>query len=94
MARTPIHPGERLAEELKELSISAAELARQIGCDCGRRRSQFPFFAPARDYSRKTIDLLIGTWCVENRASLLHNDSDFHPVTRYLGLREFTGRER
>ena len=30
MARTPIHPGEHLAEELKELSISAGELARQI----------------------------------------------------------------
>ena len=30
MARTPIHPDEHLAEELKELSISAAELARQI----------------------------------------------------------------
>ena len=43
---------------------------------------------------RKTIDLLIGTWCIENRASLLHNDSDFHPMTRYLGLREFVGRER
>ena len=43
---------------------------------------------------RKTIDLLIGTWCIENRASLLHNDSDFHPMTRYLGLREFIGRER
>ena len=30
MARTPIHPGEHLAEELKELGISAARLARQI----------------------------------------------------------------
>jgi len=30
MARTPIHPSEHLAEELKELGISAAELARQI----------------------------------------------------------------
>ena len=30
MARTPIHPGEHLADELKELGISAAELARQI----------------------------------------------------------------
>jgi addiction module HigA family antidote len=30
MARTPIHPGEHLAGELKELGISAAELARQI----------------------------------------------------------------
>ena len=43
---------------------------------------------------RKTIDLLIGTWCIENRASLLHNDSDFHPMTRYLGLREFIGRKK
>jgi predicted nucleic acid-binding protein len=43
---------------------------------------------------RKTIDLLIGTWCIENRAPLLHNDSDFHPMARYLGLREFTGRDR
>ena len=30
MARTPIHPGEHLAEEFAELAISAAELARQI----------------------------------------------------------------
>jgi len=28
MARTPIHPGEILADELKELGMSAAELAR------------------------------------------------------------------
>jgi predicted nucleic acid-binding protein len=37
---------------------------------------------------RKTIDLLIGTWCIENRGPLLHNDSDFHPMARYLGLIE------
>jgi len=37
---------------------------------------------------RKTIDLLIGTWCIENRKPLLHNDSDFHPMARYLGLVE------
>ena len=29
MAIIPIHPGEHLAEELKELGMSAAELARQ-----------------------------------------------------------------
>jgi addiction module HigA family antidote len=36
MARTPIHPGEHLAEELKELDISAAELARQIDVPVNR----------------------------------------------------------
>jgi addiction module HigA family antidote len=30
MARKPIHPGEILADELEELGISAAELARKI----------------------------------------------------------------
>ena len=30
MARTPIHPGEILADELDELDISAAELARTL----------------------------------------------------------------
>jgi predicted nucleic acid-binding protein len=37
---------------------------------------------------RKTIDLLIGTWCIENGSALLHNDSDFRPMARYLGLME------
>lgn len=39
----------------------------------------------------KTIDLLIGTWCIEKRAPLPHNDSDFRPMARYLGLKEFKG---
>ena len=37
---------------------------------------------------RKTIDLLIGAWCIANRTPLLHNDSDFRPMVRYLGLAE------
>lgn len=37
---------------------------------------------------RKTIDLIIGTWCIENRRPLLHNDRDFRPMARHLGLVE------
>ncbi|MCK6450217.1 MAG: PIN domain nuclease [Alphaproteobacteria bacterium] len=37
---------------------------------------------------RKTIDLLIGAWCIENRMPLLHNDGDFRPMARHLGLIE------
>ena len=36
MTRTPVHPGEHLAEELRELDISAAELARQIDVPVNR----------------------------------------------------------
>lgn len=36
MARTPIHPGEILGDELEELSISRAELARTIKVPANR----------------------------------------------------------
>ena len=36
MARTPIHPGEILADELKEIDLSAAELARTLGVPANR----------------------------------------------------------
>jgi predicted nucleic acid-binding protein len=41
---------------------------------------------------RKTIDLLIGTWCIEHHRPLLHNDSDFRPMARHLGLIEVAVR--
>jgi addiction module HigA family antidote len=36
MPRTPVHPGEHLAEELRELGITAAELSRQIDVPVNR----------------------------------------------------------
>lgn len=36
---------------------------------------------------RKTIDVLIGTFCLHNRISLLHSDKDFEPMEKYLKLK-------
>lgn len=36
---------------------------------------------------RKTVDLLIATWCLDNDARLLHRDRDFDPFERVFGLR-------
>ena len=36
MPRTPVHPGEHLAEELRELGVTAAELSRQIDVPVNR----------------------------------------------------------
>lgn len=36
MERTPIHPGEILSDELSEIGLSAAELARQIEVPANR----------------------------------------------------------
>jgi predicted nucleic acid-binding protein len=50
----------------------------------------------ARNYRRlramgvsvgKTIDVVIGTFCINNGHQLLHADRDFDPMARYLGLR-------
>lgn len=35
---------------------------------------------------RKTIDLLIATFCIENNHALLHADRDFDPIQTHLGL--------
>lgn len=35
---------------------------------------------------RKTIDVIIATFCIENDLVLLHNDKDFFPFEKLLGL--------
>jgi predicted nucleic acid-binding protein len=35
---------------------------------------------------RKTIDLIIGTYCIERGHALLHSDRDFAPMESFLGL--------
>ena len=35
---------------------------------------------------RKTADIIIGTFCIEHRHSLLHDDRDFAPMQQHLGL--------
>lgn len=35
---------------------------------------------------RKTIDVIIGTFCIHNRLILLHSDRDFDPMVKLLGL--------
>jgi predicted nucleic acid-binding protein len=37
--------------------------------------------------ARKTIDVVIATFCIRNGHVLLHADHDFEPMTEYLGLR-------
>jgi predicted nucleic acid-binding protein len=35
---------------------------------------------------RKTVDLIIGTFCIEHGHTLLHDDRDFDPMRTHLGL--------
>ena len=36
---------------------------------------------------RKTIDVIIGTFCIHYQLPLLHDDRDFEPMVRFLGLK-------
>ncbi|MBV8869444.1 MAG: PIN domain nuclease [Acetobacteraceae bacterium] len=36
---------------------------------------------------RGTVDLIIGTFCLHHGHTLLHDDRDFEPMVRHLGLR-------
>ena len=35
---------------------------------------------------RKTIDVIIATFCINNNIKLLHHDKDFSDMEKYLGL--------
>jgi hypothetical protein len=35
---------------------------------------------------RKTIDVIIGSYCAENNIGLIHNDRDFLLMSPYIGL--------
>ena len=43
---------------------------------------------------RKTIDTVIATRCIESGYELLHNDRDFDPFAKHLGLRVVAGKPR
>ncbi len=40
--------------------------------------------------TRKTIDVIIATFCVQNRMALLHADRDFELMAKHLGLQTIT----
>lgn len=58
MARTPIHPGEILADELKELNMSASELAKKLHVPANRITQ---IIAGKRSISAETA-LKLGKW--------------------------------
>ena len=39
---------------------------------------------------RKTIDVIIGTFCINNNIPLLHDDKDFEPMVKYSGLKSIS----
>jgi predicted nucleic acid-binding protein len=80
-ARDDAHAA-RLTREMRRFSIVPMSNER-LAVEAAR------FYRILRDRGvtvRKTIDVIIGAFCIVNRHALLHDDRDFAPMERFLGL--------
>jgi predicted nucleic acid-binding protein len=78
---------ERDFNQAKEMlmSLSIVEIGgRDIAIQAARN---FRILRRLRVSVRKTTDTVIATRCIENGYRLLHNDKDFDPFVRHLGLK-------
>lgn len=67
--------------------LSALEFHAMVGREVAVESARNYRRLRARGVSvRKTIDVLIGTFCIRSGHQLLHADRDFDPMERYLGL--------
>ncbi|MFH5833934.1 PIN domain nuclease [Halalkalibaculum sp. DA3122] len=48
--------------------------------------SNFRFLRSKGVTIRKTVDMLIGSWCIDHEVELLHNDKDFDQIATQLPL--------
>ncbi len=99
VAREPVLVGDLI---LLEVLQGARDEAHAIEIERGLRRFEIvPLLdarlaaRAARNYRtlramgltiRKTADVIIGTFCIETRCALLHDDRDFAPMEAHLGL--------
>lgn len=71
-------------DPLECVHLGGKELAVQAASNFRRLRSKGITV-------RKTVDMLIGSWCVQREISLLHNDKDFDRIAQELPLKIHTG---
>jgi hypothetical protein len=73
------HTAKQLLSELRFCRIGGYDLAVQSARNYRRLRKSGVTV-------RKTIDVLIGTFCIMKGLTLLHNDRDFDPMVVHLSL--------
>jgi predicted nucleic acid-binding protein len=73
----------RLVEE----ALGEFEVVSLVGPELAVKAAANYRFLRGRGFTiRRTIDLIIGTFCIERGHYLLHGDRDFSPMAQYLGL--------
>ena len=70
----------------KEL-LSNFQFMEMLGRDLAVKRTEnYRYLRKKGVTVRKTIDVIIGTFCIHHKISLLHKDLDFLPIIEYLKL--------
>jgi predicted nucleic acid-binding protein len=78
---------ERLAS-LIEQQLRQFEIASMLSPALAPRIARnYRFLRDRGVTARKTIDMIISTFCIEGGHQLLHADRDFDPMVEHLGLR-------
>lgn len=70
---------EKMMLEFDMIVLGGREMARSAA-------SNYRFLRSKGVTPRGSIDLLIATWCIENKIPLLHKDRDFTMMESHLGL--------
>lgn len=73
--------------ELLDRSLQRFAVATMLDVDTARQAaSNFRKLRERGITIRKTVDLIIGTFCIERGHKLLQLDRDFRPMAEHLGL--------
>ena len=56
---------------------------------CEKAAENYKFLRSLGVTARKTIDIIIGTFCLENGYEIIHHDRDFKCMEEHLGLKSY-----
>lgn len=77
--KTQITIAKQIVSSLEYFDLVGKEVALQAA-------ENYRFLRKQGITIRKTIDIIIGTFCIVNGVKLLHCDRDFEPMETYLNL--------
>ena len=80
--------GIRVTRERTEVSALLLSLPRfdMLGFSMAEKSASNDRLLRSRGVTRRTIDVLIGTFCAEHGLPLVHNDPDFDLMAAHIGL--------
>ena len=77
---------ERIASDLL-MRLQSLDIEPMLGPDLAVAAAENYRFLRAKGVTVRTVDLIIGTFCLERDLLLLHRDSDFNRMAGHLPLR-------